>query len=823
VLDPDISTEDALALLSTPADAFDPGPRGPFGLTRRSFLQAVGMGVLGGAALGTIGRDVLGDVPDAWAAPIGPNDGVVVVITLYGGNDGLNTFVPFGDGAYYSKRANIAIPAEQVLAVNGQVGFAPQLGYLKSLYDAGQVAAVQGVGYAGPDLSHFTSMAIWMNGQFGNGPLSTGWIGRWLDGLPPDIADLAAVSLDSSVPLHMQGAVRRAAGIPPNGGMFGVDTGASDIRMYNGLRALGNGAGRGALHDSFTSTMVRQLDLATQVAPAFKAALPSGGDLTRKLTIAARLINANLGLRVIDISRSGFDTHENQSTALTAGLQDLNAGLQAFYATLSPTYHGRVILVTVSEFGRTVVSNSSGGTDHGTSNTCFVIGSNVRGGLYGAMPSLSNVDRNGRMISNIDFRWMYGSILDGWLGGGATSILNGGYQDLGLFAAGPGPAPVTSPPIVLGPSVSSGFVSLAPVRMFDTRDGRGGRLGALQQGEEWAFTVAGQFGVPADATAVALNLTAVNATAPTYVTVWPGGTQRPLASNLNPVPGMAVPNLVVTQLGPAGSIGMFNNSGGVDLIGDLVGYFTASSSLRLKALTPARLLDTRDGTGGTLGPVGPGQTISLKVTEQGGVPANAKAVALNVTVTQPSDGSFLTVWPADAPRPEASSVNMVPGQTVPNMVLARLSTEGRISIYNNTGSTHVVVDVIGAFADNATGRFVAIQPGRVLDTRDGTGAPAGRVAQDPVPLKVTGVKGVPTSNVSAVLMNVIAVEPVGDSFVTVYPAGGDRPLASNLNVVSGKTIPNMVLARVGAEGTVMLFNNTGHLDLVADVMGYFTT
>jgi hypothetical protein len=157
------------------------------------------------------------------------------------------------------------------------------------------------------------------------------------------------------------------------------------------------------------------------------------------------------------------------------------------------------------------------------------------------------------------------------------------------------------------------------------------------------------------------------------------------------------------------------------------------------------------------------------------------------------------------------------------MVLARIGPDGRINIYNNSGSTHVVVDVIGAFADNASGRFVALQPGRVLDTRDGTGAPMARVAQEPVLLKVTGQKGVPTNNVSAVLMNVVAVEPVGDSFVTVYPSGTERPLASNLNVVTGQIVPNMVLGRVGADGCVALYNNTGHLDLVADVMGYFTT
>ena len=824
MLDPDISTEDALHLLSRP-DHDDERP-GPHGWTRRRFLQAIGAGVFGGAAVGTIAGDLFGgDIPEAWAGtPIGPTDGIVVVVTLYGGYDGLNTFVPYGDGNYYSRRSNIAIPQNQVLAVNGSVGFAPQLTSLKTLYDAGMVAAVQGTGYANPDLSHFTSMAIWMNGRFGGGPPSTGWLGRWLDGQPAGVADLAAASLDSSVPLHMQGAVRRAAGIPPNGGMFGFDNTASDQRMYAGLRAMSSASGgRGELHDLFNATMKRQLDLAAEVAPAFRQALPGGGELTRELTIAARLINANLGLRAFDVSRSGFDTHDNQGNALPGLLVDLNAGLQAFYATLQPQWLNRVMVLVISEFGRTPGSNSSGGTDHGTANTSFVIGTNVRGGLYGQMPSLVNVDRNGRMLSYVDFRWIYGTLLDRWMGGGGTTILGGGYQDLDFVQAGPGGASANVTPVVLGPSVSSGFVSTNPVRLFDTRDGTGGRTTPIVAGESWSFPIAGQFGVPTDATAVAINLTAVDATLPTYVSVWPGGTVKPFTANLNPVPGMAVPNLVIGQLGPGGNLSFYNNSGTVNLVADLVGWFTPSSSLRLRALTPARLLDTRDGTGDVLGQVGPGQTIHLKVTDRGGVPANAKAVALNVTVTEPTVGSYLTVFPAGDQRPLASSVNMVAGQTVPNMVLARVGTDGRVSIYNNTGATHVVADVVAAFADNAPGRLVAISPVRVLDTRDGFGAPKAKVGQTPLVLKLTGAAGIPGSGVSAVLMNVTAVAPDRDTFVTVYPAGGDRPLASNLNVVAGQVIPNMVLARVGVDGGVAIYNNAGALDLVADVMGYFTS
>ena len=824
MLDPDISAPDAMRLLSTPAvDTDRPGPRG---WTRRTFLQAIGAGVFGGSTIGAIADQFFGgSIPTAWAGtPIGANDGIVIVITLYGGMDGLNVLVPYADGNYYGKRANIAIPANQVLAIDSAVGFAPQLTYLKALYDAGQVAAIQGIGYPNPDLSHFTSMGIWMNGALNGGFGGSGWVGRWLDGQPAATADLAAASLDSSVPLHMQGFTRRAAGLPPNGGTFGIDTGASDIRMYNGLRALSNsGAGRGGLHDTFNSTMRRQLDLATEVGPAFKAALPGGGELTRKLTIAARLLNANIGLRVLDISRSGFDNHENENGALPGILGDLNAGLQAFYATINPAFLNRVTIMTVSEFGRTQVSNASSGTDHGTASTSFVIGSNVRGGLYGQMPSLTNVDRNGRMIASVDFRSMYASVLDGWLGGGGSAIINGGFENLNLFAAPAGAPSSTTTPIVLGPSVASGFVSLSPVRLFDTRDGTGGRTGPLGTGETWTFPQAGQFGIPADATAVAWNLTAVDATLSTYITVWPGGTARPSSSNLNPVPGLATPNLVIGQLGGAGSVSMFNNAGQVHLVADLVGYFSASSTLKLQALTPARLMDTRDGTGGVPATaIGPGQTVSLKVTGTGGVPANARAVVLNVIATGPTDPSYLTVWPADQDRPLASSLNMVTGQTVPNMVVSRLSADGRLSVFNNAGASHVVIDVLGSFADNGPARFVAVPPSRVLDTRSGTGAPVARVDQNPLVLKLAGTGGVPSSNVTGVLMNVTVVGPTDNTYITVYPPDGDRPLASNLNAGPGQIVPNMVLGRLAADGTVAFYNNGGTVDLVADVMGYFT-
>ncbi|HEX2785561.1 MAG TPA: DUF1501 domain-containing protein [Ilumatobacteraceae bacterium] len=835
MLDPDISAADALLLLSQPDRLGD--IIGPNGWTRRKFLQAIGGGVLGGAALGAFGSDRFGlghlgfDMPEAFAAtPIGPHDGIVVNIVLYGGNDGLNTVIPYTNPTYYAVRGpangNVAIPAAQVLPLDGNFGLHPNLTYTKSLWDAGQLAIVHGVGYPNPDLSHFTSMAIWMNGSFAVGPATTGWIGRWLDGQPPATADLMAATIGSSVPLHLLGAVRRAVAVPENGSnMFGTGTDPAELRMFNGLRAYSaSPAGRGQWHDMYAGVLKTQLGLATDVAPVYTPA-PTGDDFVKKMTVAARLINANLGFRVLDLGLDGFDTHDSEPAKHPDLLFQLDTGLATFFSTLDPAYYSRVTVMTMSEFGRTPYSNDSAGTDHGTANVQFVIGPNVKGGHYGQPPSFAAIKNQwDRLDMTTDFRNVFGSVIDGWMGGGATTILNGAYQNLQFFRTGPGDPPPSGgiPPIVSLPSIETEFVSMNPQRLFDTRDGTGGRLGALGAGESWPFVIRNKFGVPADAVAVAVNLTAVDATGPTFVTAWPGGQGRPFTSNLNPVPGMAVPNLAIIRLGNGGDVNFFNNTSSVHLVADVVGYFRGGTSVGLEPLVPARLLDTRDGTGGRFGALGQGQSFDLQVAGRSGVSDKAQAVALNVTVTGPTAGSFLTVWPSGEARPFASSVNMVPGQTVPNMVLARVGSNGKVSIFNNTGSTDIVIDVLGCFHGNASGRYVSLSPRRVLDTREGLGAPLAKVGQTPLEVTLSGKAGVPSNGVSGVMLNVTAVAPTVSTFITVYPRGSDRPLASNLNVIAGQVIPNMVLARLGSEGTVMMFNNGGVVDLVADVVGYFT-
>jgi hypothetical protein len=329
--------------------------------------------------------------------------------------------------------------------------------------------------------------------------------------------------------------------------------------------------------------------------------------------------------------------------------------------------------------------------------------------------------------------------------------------------------------------------------------------------------------VPGDAVAVVLNVTATDASEPTFFTVWPAGEHRPPTSNLNPVPGLSVPSLVIARLGADGAVNVYNRGGQAQVIVDLTGYLRTGSSSGLAALDPTRVLDTRTSVGGHLGKVGADGVVEVQIAGASGVPADATAAAINVTVTEPEAASYLLVWPSGESRPVASSVNMVPGQTVPNMVLTKLGGNGAISIYNLRGATHVIVDVLGCFVPGASGGFGAGGPVRVLDTRDGTGTGvAARIGGTPLRLAFAGRHGVPVTGVSAVLLNVTAVAPTADTYITVFPGDAAAvPTASNLNVRSGQVIPNMVLGRLDHAGDVQIANAFGETDVVVDLFGWF--
>jgi uncharacterized protein (DUF1501 family) len=854
MLDPDISTEDALALLSR--RDVDDEVKGPNGWSRRKFLAAIGAGAFGGATIGSVAGDLFGGIPEAWGAPLGTNDGVLVLVTLYGGFDGLNVVVPYTDGTYLgTRRDGLRVDPSTVQQINGTIGLAPQLKTMKSMYDQGKVAIVQGAGYANPNLSHFSSMAIWMRGWLGGAAPATGWVGRWLDGLPAAKADLAAAALSSSVALHMQGNVRSAVGIPPDGSMFGGSTTASEKRMFATLRQLSSApAGRGVWHDQFTSSMTSQIDLAAKVAPTFLGTPPGGGEFQRKLTIAARLLNADLGLRVLDVSGGGFDTHTDQNSALPPRLADIDAGLASFYAQLSPELRDRVTLMVFSEFGRTIGVNGTMGTDHGTTNPMFLIGDRVKGGLYGAMPSLSTVSNIGRMTPQVDFRNIYGSVLEDWMGGGASTVLGGGFSNFNLFNAGPGPLPVVAPPapVVVAPApgaapapvvaplppapapvpevkppkparvfdraLPAGFVPCAPTRVVDTRDGTGGRSTKLGEGETWTLALGGSFGIPADATSVLVNVTTVSPTADTFLLVWSGDIARPLASSMSLQGGGTKGSLVLTKLSTTGNCNIYNNNGVVDVVIDLVGWFAPSSTLGITSTVPRRLLDTRDSNA----PLQSGSAMTVPVRGWAGVTDEATVVAFNVTVTEPTDASYLAVWPGRVPFPSTSNLNMRPGDTVPNLVFTELGNDGSLNVQVNAGSTHVVLDVAATFAPDVPGRLIAIDPVRVVDTRTGLRASAGWDGGT-VTLSTLGMGGVPAESVSALVLTVALIGAEADTHVSVYPSGARRPLASNVNVRSGSMTSNLVIAAVGRDGAVALTNNSGLADIVVDLVGYVTS
>ena len=260
----------------------------------------------------------------------------------------------------------------------------------------------------------------------------------------------------------------------------------------------------------------------------------------------------------------------------------------------------------------------------------------------------------------------------------------------------------------------SGFHPVVPTRLMDTRSNLGGTT--IGAGETRNLTVAGLAGVPAGATAVAINVTAVNPTNAGFITVWPAGGGRPEASNLNFVAGLTVPNMVTVGL-TGGALSIFNAAGSTDVLVDLSGWYDGA----LHAVTPARIMDTRSSQ--CLVKMGPGESRLVAVAGQGGVPANAGAVSLNVTAVNPTQPTFLTLWPSGQSRPTASNLNPIAG-IVPNMVAVGLGTDGRVALYNDAGVVDVLIDVngwydgVGSVSPNSTCETVGVKPSLATNGAD---------------------------------------------------------------------------------------------------------
>ena len=376
------------------------------------------------------------------------------------------------------------------------------------------------------------------------------------------------------------------------------------------------------------------------------------------------------------------------------------------------------------------------------------------------------------------------------------------------------------------------YIALNPQRVLETRStepsGQIGYVGAKPvAGQTVRVKVTGLAGslVPDDAKTAYLNVTAVNTASDGFVTAYPCNASRPLASSLNPVVGLITANLVAAPIAADGTVCLFTNVA-TDLVADLAGYHPSAAAY--VSTQPQRLLETRTTEpGGQVGYTGAkpsdGSTVSVHVTGTGTaqVPADAKAVYINVTATNSSAEGFLTVYPCGSPRPNTSNVNLVPGVVRASLVAAKVGTGGNVCIFANR-STDVIADLQG-YAP-ASSRYVPTVPERLLETRSDLGqigySGAKPITGQTIELRVTGagVTNVPV-DAGAVILSVTAADSDSAGFVTVYPCGSPRPLASNLNLSAFAT-PNMVAAKVGSGGRVCIYTS-GQTHLIADIMGYF--
>jgi uncharacterized protein (DUF1501 family) len=392
--------------------------------TRRDFLKHASLVALAPTVPGFLARTARAAAPER-------DRRVLVVIQMDGGNDGLNTVVPFKDPEYAKLRPRLRLPAKELHKVNDAVGLHPALRDFAKLLEKGQLAVVPGVGYPNPNRSHFRSMAIWHSARLDpeeHGGL--GWVGRALDGAPPPAGSPAALLVGPDAPpVALRGRRSAAAALDR----------AEDFALSAGV-APGAAAGAAEGGDDLAAFVRRNtLDAYATAARLADAAggkdgepYPSGR-LAERLKLVARLIKAGLGTRVYYAVQPGYDTHATQAVPHYNLLNELAGAVRAFLGDLAAAkLDDRVAVLAFSEFGRQIKENASSGTDHGTAGPVFLAGPAVRAGLAGTMPSLTDLE-GGEPKSTADFRRVYAAALEDWLGLPTRAALGGEFAKLPLF------------------------------------------------------------------------------------------------------------------------------------------------------------------------------------------------------------------------------------------------------------------------------------------------------------------------------------------------------------------------------------------------------
>ena len=451
--------------------------------TRRDFLRTT---LLGGALTLTVPTFLADTFSSLHAAAAldsatqvatGKDSPILVVLQLAGGNDGLNTLVPYANDFYFQARPQIGLKGDAVIPLTDQIGLHGGLTGFKSLYDEGHLAIVQGVGYPNPNRSHFRSTEIWETASASDRNEKYGWLGRYFDNACAGADPTVGVNIGSETPqafwspvpmgitLKNPGNYRFVSGERP--GMGGGDltetnykelneadsslghgadeaAGASIGTVSSGNNAMAPGVGGASGNNSPLSFIERTaLDaqvssdkiLAISKAGQNLATYPNSG-LANDLKLVSRLISGGLTTRVYFVSQGGYDTHTNQVNAQNKNLKDLGDAMVAFCSDLKAQGNfDRVTVMTFSEFGRRVGENASGGTDHGTASPQFVFGGRVKGGLTGTYPSLDPAQLdNGDLIHTVDFRSVYAGLLENWLKTPSEQILQGKFDPFPLLA-----------------------------------------------------------------------------------------------------------------------------------------------------------------------------------------------------------------------------------------------------------------------------------------------------------------------------------------------------------------------------------------------------
>jgi uncharacterized protein (DUF1501 family) len=399
-------------------------------VTRRRFLIA--SGVTAGAALAAgAGVFTLKEILDtAGWQDRAPDAKTLVLVTLYGGNDGLNTVIPYADPAYQAARPQLAYQPAEVLHLDGQLGLNPGLKGFAGLFAAKRLAIVRGVEYAKPDHSHFRSMDIWQTGSPAS-PANTGWLGRWLDATGGDARH--AVSFEPVLPVVLAGATTAGAVVPTGGRQTVVPAGLS--RPQAGEPPLQARAARAYADLIECDAMIHDLPepSASPTDTGGAQATGTGGQsaLASQLDLVARCVEAGVATRAFSVSLGGFDLHAVEKEAQQRLLGQLDTAVTNFVNRMAGTDNGRKVVVAIySEFGRRVRANASDGTDHGTASDIFLLGTHVNGGFYGTQPSLTDLD-NGDLKVSMDFRDVYATLLADVLGTDPGRVLGGWTGRLG--------------------------------------------------------------------------------------------------------------------------------------------------------------------------------------------------------------------------------------------------------------------------------------------------------------------------------------------------------------------------------------------------------